>query len=82
MTKTIALLSRAKRSHSAQATARRRAVDCTNHSLSVYSGQDRLGSIVERDGVFRAYSVTGDLTGVFPTMITAARSLSTVEGSR
>jgi hypothetical protein len=50
-------------------------VDCRGHVLTVFDGADRVGSLVEGGGEFRAYDRAGALVGTFPDMRAAGRSL-------
>jgi hypothetical protein len=55
-----------------------RPVDSSNHSLCIYDGATRVGSLVERAGVFTAYDHRGHLIGSFRGLRAAARSIPTV----
>jgi hypothetical protein len=52
----------------------RKQVDRRNHAVTIYDGQDRVGSLLERGGT-HAYDVAGHCVGIFSDMRAAARSL-------
>jgi hypothetical protein len=54
-------------------------VDCRGRVLTVFDGADRVGSLVETGGEFRAFDLDGRCLGSFPTMLRAARALPRVE---
>jgi hypothetical protein len=52
----------------------RRKADVGGHSLAVYDGRERVGSLVERDGRFEAYDLEGRCVGIFPNLRAAAQA--------
>jgi hypothetical protein len=59
-----------------------RLIDCRNHSLTVFDGADRVGSLVERDGCFQAFDLAGVSHGTFDKVAAAARALPKLSDQR
>jgi len=55
-----------------------RRADTTKHTIAVFDGADRAGSLVERAGKFEAFDLAGRSLGTFPDLRTAARSIPRV----
>ena len=53
----------------------RKQVDRRNLAVTIYDGQDRVGSLLERGGTFHAYDVAGHCVGIFSDMRAAARAI-------
>ena len=59
---------------------RNRHVSVQSAALAVYDGQDRVGSVVERDGGFDAYDASGRHLGAFLSRREAMRAIPNIIG--
>jgi hypothetical protein len=70
--------SSADRRDRASKEAKRQQVDCRNHTLTVFDGAVRVGSLVNRAGTFQAYDVEGKHLGAFANLRAASRAIPQV----